>query len=351
MMSDRADPPFSVDAAPAGAPGGLEEAQTAGADQTASDADQTAADADQTAADADLRAALQDDADAARDQQASDEDQASADRLQVAGGDDGSRASHEATRRERAAATAHRRSAKADRIVAAQLRSQAAWERDAMAARRDETARRRDLQSETTERQIAISNAPLAEKLEMLRARAAADRARAARDRAAAARERARLETELLGAYMDGLTGAHRREVGGLAIQLEIDRARRADGRFVLAFVDVDNLKGINDRDGHAAGDHVLTVLVRVLRSNLRSFDPIVRYGGDEFVCGLGGMSLEDAGRRFELIDRLVQAEVGTGTSVGLAALRGDETLEELTARADADLLAAKRRRHALAVE
>jgi diguanylate cyclase (GGDEF)-like protein len=165
-------------------------------------------------------------------------------------------------------------------------------------------------------------------------------------DRAAAAQERAQLEVELIGAHTDDLTGAHRREVGRVALQLEIDRARRTGKGFVLAFVDVDDLKGVNDREGHAAGDNVLATLVRILRANLRSFDPVVRYGGDEFVCGLGGMSIEDARRRFEQVDRRARDEAGTGISVGLAALGTDETIDELTDRADAELLAAKRRRH-----
>jgi diguanylate cyclase (GGDEF)-like protein len=89
----------------------------------------------------------------------------------------------------------------------------------------------------------------------------------------------------------------------------------------------------------------VLQVLVLTLRSNLRSFDPIVRYGGDEFVCGLGGVDQDIALRRFELIDRSVRGDVGVGISVGLAGLEPDDTLERLTARADASLLSAKKRR------
>jgi diguanylate cyclase (GGDEF)-like protein len=340
MMSDSADPPIDPAVARAGERADLAE------DNAAADADQAAADADQAAADTDQAAALRDREDAARDQQASDEDQASADQSHVEASETAARSTYEATRLARETTTMHRVVTHAERSVAAHLRLVAASDRDTAASRRDETAHRRDLRSEMNERLIATSDVPLAEKFEQLRARAAADRARAARDRAAAARERARLEIELLGAHLDDLTGAHRREVGALALKVDIDRARRADGRFVLAFVDVDDLKGVNDRDGHAAGDKVLATLVRILRSNLRSFDTVVRYGGDEFVCGIGGMSVEDAGSRLELVDRLVLAEVGTGISVGLATLGADETLDELMARADAELLAAKQRLH-----
>jgi diguanylate cyclase (GGDEF)-like protein len=192
----------------------------------------------------------------------------------------------------------------------------------------------------------------MAVELEEARARAAADRAcaaaerdRAVQDRADADRELARLEAELHSAHLDELTGAYRREMGRLALSHEIERARRGDGRFVLAFVDVDGLKGVNDREGHAAGDRVLQTLVGTMRLNVRSFDPIVRYGGDEFVCGLGGVDRGEVEGRFDVIDRSVQEDVGVGISVGFAALAANETLDQLTARADAALLEAKKRR------
>jgi diguanylate cyclase (GGDEF)-like protein len=177
------------------------------------------------------------------------------------------------------------------------------------------------------------------------RLRAATDRERAAQDRADAARERARLETELDHAHLDDLTGAFRREMGRLALSHETITHGGATGGFVIAFVDVDGTKGVNDRDGHAAGDHVLRTLVAAMRSHLRSFDPVVRYGGDEFVCGLGGADVEEVERRFRLIRQAVQNDVGIGISVGLATLAANETLDEVTARADAALLDAKKRR------
>jgi len=183
------------------------------------------------------------------------------------------------------------------------------------------------------------------EKLERLRARAAADRRNAAQDRNEAAIERAELEAELHSAHLDDLTGAYRRETGTLALIHEIERARRGNGRFVIAFVDIDSMKQVNDRDGHAAGDHVLKTLVWHMRSNLRSFDPVVRYGGDEFIAGLGGIPIGEVASRFEEIDQSVRRDVGVGISVGLAELEPDDTLELLTARADAALLDAKTRR------
>jgi diguanylate cyclase (GGDEF)-like protein len=341
------------------------------ADQSGSDADQSGSDADQSGSDADQTAEDRDEADAARDQRAADEDQAIADQLRDATAESGAQEAYEASRLTREATRIHRLATHEARARSAGSRVDTAAERDATSATRDETARRRGARTPAIDRTTAASEAPVAQKTvsdeefdtieaavararehiraraEADRARAAADRERAAEDRAEAARERARLQLELNNAHLDDLTGAFRREMGRLALTHEIDHARRGDGRFVIAFVDVDGMKSVNDREGHAAGDHVLRTLVTAMRSNLRSFDPVVRYGGDEFVCGLGGADLEEVERRFALIHRAVKSEVGVGISVGFAALAAGETLDDVTSRADAALLESKRGRGA----
>jgi diguanylate cyclase (GGDEF)-like protein len=199
----------------------------------------------------------------------------------------------------------------------------------------------------------SVRKTDLLRQLEALRAQAATDRARAAEDRARAAldreraaRERARLEAELLAAHLDELTGVYRREMGRLAITHEIGRARRSNAPFVLAFVDVDELKTINDRDGHAAGDHVLQTVARAMQARLRSFDPIMRYGGDEFVCGLGSADLAEAERRFADIQSAIEAAAGVQISVGFAELEPGDTEEGLTGRADAAMRGVKAAHH-----
>ena len=133
--------------------------------------------------------------------------------------------------------------------------------------------------------------------------------------------------------------------MGEVALQHEVDRARRGDDRLVLAFVDVDELKSLNDRDGHPAGDALLKGVVATIRAKLRSFDPVVRYGGDEFICALAGTDPEDAGRRFaEIQDELARDYDDAGISVGVVELAPDETLDDLIVRGDAALYAAKGR-------
>jgi diguanylate cyclase (GGDEF)-like protein len=179
------------------------------------------------------------------------------------------------------------------------------------------------------------------------RERAAADRARAANDRAKAARQRARLEAQLEQAHLDELTGAHRRGMGRMALAHEIDRTRRSGGAFVLAFVDVDRLKEVNDQHGHAAGDQALQTVVRLIRENLRSFDPVVRFGGDEFICGVSGANLTEARHRFGSIAVKIVRETEVDISVGFAVLKPTDTVEALTRRADVAMLRVKAWHHA----
>lgn len=324
------------------------------ADQTAADADQTAADADQTAADADQEASAIDQARADSDQVASDRDQATADRDHAVGSlTSADESAYDASRRERLSTSFARIGNRLRRASTARERDVTAVDRDRIADARDDTGAARDAHAASRSFGSVNLDEAMLRRIEALAIQAAADRehaaedrARAAADRASAARERARLAEELRSAHLDELTGAYRREMGRMALSNEIDRARRSDGRFVLAFVDVDRLKDVNDTAGHAAGDRVLRSVVRTIRGRLRSFDPIIRYGGDEFVCGLGGTDVAEAERRFRSIGIAIEADARVGISVGLAALGPGDTVEELTERADSAMLKVKAGHH-----
>jgi diguanylate cyclase (GGDEF)-like protein len=333
----------------------LESLQAIDGDQTATDADQSLADADQTSSDSDQSGSMADQSSADNDQRASDRDQVTSDRSHAADTHltGAEQSAYEASREQREAASMQRFGNRLTRSSTAHDRDTTATDRDRNAETRDEAGRGRDAGATRLPHASTEPQADLMRQLEELRAqagadraRAAADRARAAADRANAARERDRLEAELRSAHLDELTGAYRREMGRMALSHEIDRARRSDGQFVVAFVDVDRLKVVNDREGHAAGDRVLQTVVREIRSKLRSFDPIIRYGGDEFVCGIGGTDLEEAKRRFNLIGDAIEADARVGISVGLAALALGDTADQLTERADAAMLEIKATHH-----
>ena len=89
-----------------------------------------------------------------------------------------------------------------------------------------------------------------------------------------------RLEADALA---DSLTGLGNRRAFDRDLRRELGRAARHDRRFSVALLDLDGLKAINDRDGHAAGDAALRGLATALSAALRAADRAYRLGGDEF--------------------------------------------------------------------
>ena len=132
------------------------------------------------------------------------------------------------------------------------------------------------------------------------------DRARAEDDRGDAELDRDQAQSDRHNAGIDELTGAKRRGIGIEDLRNEIDRGRReGDGQLVLAYVDVDGLKTVNDTQGHPAGDEVLRAVAAAFSRELRSYDVVVRMGGDEFLTALPNVTLEEAKSRFEGVRRL----------------------------------------------
>jgi diguanylate cyclase (GGDEF)-like protein len=177
-------------------------------------------------------------------------------------------------------------------------------------------------------------------------AREAADHDRdlAAEDREQAARDRRIAAEELAAEGVDILTGAMRRRVGLAAIQREMDRTSRSREPLVVAFVDVDGLKSVNDTDGHPAGDELLREVVSAITEHLRSYDVIARFGGDEFVCSLAGQDAGGARKRFDQIRaNLSDAASGATFTVGLAERTDEDSLDQLVSRADTAMIEARR--------
>jgi diguanylate cyclase (GGDEF)-like protein len=317
----------------------------------ASDADQTAADADQTAADSDQTAADSDQTQSDAEQRASDRDQAAADRDLARHTESDEASEYQRSLAERALAKQERDAATLIRIKTAAERDEHAAQRDETAAERDRAAEARDRAADALDREAENSAKALGrdfddsvylalEAAATARANAAADRARAAKDRARAAHDRERAAhdrsnatLELQAANVDELTGAYRRGMGEIVLHHEVERASRAGVPLVFAFIDIDGLKATNDQDGHAAGDRLLRSVAGAVQANLRPYDSLVRVGGDEFVCALPDMELDEAERRFEEIAGRI--EHGSFT-VGLATAEPDDTVATLMERSDA---------------
>jgi diguanylate cyclase (GGDEF)-like protein len=237
-------------------------------------------------------------------------------------------------------------------------RDKAARERDELAARRDKDAALCDeaaLEQDDRDRLLdrhTLRVEELRSRAAMGRRRAADDRLRAARDREQAARDReqAARDRELAArdreqAGIDELTGTRRRGVGLAEVQREIERAHRTHGRLVAAFVDVDDLKSVNDKQGHKAGDQLLRDVAGGLVSRMRSYDLVVRLGGDEFLCVLSDVTQSETRRRFDAFaSQLNDCPAHRSVSFGVSQLRDGDSLEDLIDRADRDLIAGRNR-------
>jgi diguanylate cyclase (GGDEF)-like protein/PAS domain S-box-containing protein len=159
-------------------------------------------------------------------------------------------------------------------------------------------------------------------------------------------------EQALYQARHDGLTGlANYREFMG-RLEDEVRRAERSHQRFALLLLDLDELKRINDLDGHLAGDRALRRLARVMNEHCRSTDVAARYGGDEFAVLLidsdGGMAEHVAGR-IALGLRSDEEKPQLSVSIGIGVYPGDgRTAGEIIEAADQRLYHRKRNRRAL---
>ena len=317
-------------------------------DQTASESDQTPSDSDQTASDEDQAASD-------GDQLASDEDQIASD-LELAPGTSGQMRRKISTRRDHA--TQIRVEHSRARLDSAATRDVTAEQRARMATARDRTADWRDRVAESRDGVVAPVGAVTREQMLRVardrrraaddRANAAEDRLRAsterehaARDRAVAERDRVQSALDREASEVDELTHVRRRGAGMEQLAREVDRARRGGEGLVVAFIDVDGLKRVNDTEGHLAGDALLIAVADSLRACLRSYDLVMRVGGDEFVCALPNSSLEQVRPRFEEVSRFLRAgPVAGSVTVGFTELLDGDRAEDLIRRADADLLA-----------
>ncbi len=152
-------------------------------------------------------------------------------------------------------------------------------------------------------------------------------------------------------ASQDSLTGLPNRrrtaELAAAALQI----AGESQKPLTIAIIDMDHFKVINDRCGHAAGDHVLKEFARAGREALRESDILGRWGGEEFLLVMPETSLDLAVASLERLRTLVCGirlpVTGSGLRVTLSAglSSSDEntrSLDELIARADAALYTAK---------
>ena len=157
----------------------------------------------------------------------------------------------------------------------------------------------------------------------------------------------------LLRAFENSETQAHTDPLTGLlnrrSLENQVRELHRDGTTYALAYGDLDHFKVLNDTHGHEAGDHALRLFARVLRDSVRPVDLVSRYGGEEFVVVLPDCDVDRARRPCSSgfgrtsRSRSTHGSVPAFTvSFGVADADDGTTFDEIAARADEALLAAK---------
>ncbi|RZJ14934.1 MAG: GGDEF domain-containing protein [Acidovorax sp.] len=151
-------------------------------------------------------------------------------------------------------------------------------------------------------------------------------------------------------ATRDELTGLPNRRAMQDLMDLEHRRSLRSGRPMLLAELDIDHFKRVNDSHGHATGDRALQAFAGVVRASVRDTDVLARWGGEEFVLMLSDTQVEDARELLERVRTAVAAiEIPHATGVlrltvsaGLALHLPGDTVELTLERADQALYTAK---------
>jgi diguanylate cyclase (GGDEF)-like protein/putative nucleotidyltransferase with HDIG domain len=168
---------------------------------------------------------------------------------------------------------------------------------------------------------------------------------RLASDALANAMQHAEAESNAL---TDPLTGLPNGRYLSLRFEEEAARARRTDRTFQVVMLDLDEFKNVNDSYGHKAGDKMLREVAHLIAGQLREYDFLARYGGDEFVAlvqEVVGAQVEDLCMRIESAVSKFSLPLGrnrfarVGISVGTATFGVDgDTLDQLVVAADNEM-------------
>jgi diguanylate cyclase (GGDEF)-like protein len=161
--------------------------------------------------------------------------------------------------------------------------------------------------------------------------------------------ERKAVEVELeKRAAMDELTGVYNRRAGMEILTQSLYLAGRNKQPLSVCFVDVDDLKLVNDNHGHAEGDNLLRSVIAILKKHLRKSDYVARIGGDEFIMVLPSCTRASADYLIDRIKDELSGESGrpyrVDISIGIAEYTGNREVdpELLVKEADADMYRVK---------
>ncbi|WP_339513316.1 GGDEF domain-containing protein [Pseudomonas sp. RL_15y_Pfl2_60] len=162
---------------------------------------------------------------------------------------------------------------------------------------------------------------------------------------------RQHIEEQRQKALIDPLTGLPNRAAWSERLEIELARWQRYNGHLLLAIIDIDHFKRINDAYGHLAGDKVLKIIAGELQKRMRKTDFIARFGGEEFVVLLPSTPLEGGQQLIETLRSAIEKcpfhfkgePVTITLSAGISAFAEGERSDEVFERADQALYRAKK--------
>ena len=154
---------------------------------------------------------------------------------------------------------------------------------------------------------------------------------------------REHLEEQRQKALIDPLTGLPNRAAWGERLQFEVEQWQVHGNPLLIAMLDLDHFKRINDGYGHLAGDKVLKIIAAQLRKHLLPSDFVARFGGEEFVLLMPGTTLADGLQRAERLRAAIEAcpfhfkgePVTLTASIGVSAFKAGDRSEHVIKRAD----------------
>ncbi|WP_409498159.1 GGDEF domain-containing protein [Pseudomonas fragi] len=163
---------------------------------------------------------------------------------------------------------------------------------------------------------------------------------------------REHLEEQRQKALIDPLTGLPNRAAWGERLQHEVEQWQNHGKPLLIAMLDLDHFKRINDGYGHLAGDKVLKIIAAQLRKHLRPVDFIARFGGEEFVLLMPDTPLAAGVQGVERLRAAIEAcpfhfkgePVTITLSIGVSAFRPGDRSDQVLKRADEALYQAKHR-------
>ncbi|MDD4165473.1 MAG: sensor domain-containing diguanylate cyclase [Endomicrobiaceae bacterium] len=157
-------------------------------------------------------------------------------------------------------------------------------------------------------------------------------------------------------AITDSLTGLFTKTYFFERLKEEIERARVNKLSLIIAMIDIDHFKEVNDIHGHKAGDVLLRQIADILRKRFREIDILARYGGEEFVVLLSHIQMKEAFQKLEELRKFIEREkfflpvesfnpiqIKKTISVGLVDLKNETGVEDIINKADSALYKAKK--------